>query len=385
MERRKDNKGRVLKEGESQRKDGRYQYRYTDLFGKRNTIYATTLKELRDKEDLIHRNILLKNNPTPSKIKAYDALENYIRLRENSLKPLTVKRYHEILDFLKRDQIFHKTIGDISSSDAREWALNLYSNGYLYRTINNFKGIIKPAFDLAVQDNLILRNPFDYKLSNVIPKEIRQREALTNEQYLSLLEYIKTSRYDIYLDDIVILYETGLRISEFCALTFDDLDFVNDTVTVSKQIQIKDKKRFIQSPKSDKSYRTIPLSRTAKDHFDHLIGQRRVRGLEPIVDGVTGFISLTRFNEPKIGKNIQDEFRSIIKGYNAKNKDNPLPHVTPHVLRHCYCTNLFTSGMNIAAIQYLMGHSNIDVSWKNYTHISDKFAIDEYKRAFTKN
>lgn len=51
MERRKDNKGRVLKEGESQRKDGMYQYRYTDKFGKRKYFYSKDLKELRKQEE----------------------------------------------------------------------------------------------------------------------------------------------------------------------------------------------------------------------------------------------------------------------------------------------------------------------------------------------
>ena len=55
MERRKDNKGRVLKEGESQRKDGLYQYRWTDKFGKRHTMYANDLKALRDKSFRVWR------------------------------------------------------------------------------------------------------------------------------------------------------------------------------------------------------------------------------------------------------------------------------------------------------------------------------------------
>ena len=52
---RKDKKGRVLRTGESQRKDLTYQYRYQDVTGKRRTVYAPTLEELRAKEDEINK------------------------------------------------------------------------------------------------------------------------------------------------------------------------------------------------------------------------------------------------------------------------------------------------------------------------------------------
>lgn len=57
MANRKDQKGRVLKAGENQRKDGRYQYRYTGHNGKRYTVYAPNLKELRKKEEEIQQNL----------------------------------------------------------------------------------------------------------------------------------------------------------------------------------------------------------------------------------------------------------------------------------------------------------------------------------------
>lgn len=385
MERRKDSKGRVLKEGESQRKDGRYQFRWTDRFGNRQIVYATDLKELREKETKIRKQIDFGINFSLTKSIAYDVVERYIKIREPSLKTLTVTQYYVMLGIIKKQALFNKRVCDITSSEAKEWAVQMHEDGYAFSTISNFKSVIGPAFDLACQDDYISKNPFNYDLDFVIQKYFPEKRIITKAQYLSLLEYIEMSRYDVHLDDIVILYETGLRIGEFCALTFDDIDFINDTISINKQIQLKGRTRFIQSPKSGNGNRIIPLSQTAKRHLGHLIGQRKRRGQEPVVDGVTGFISLTRDGQPKIGKNIQDEVRNIMKGYNKLHKDNPLPNVTPHTFRHCFCTNLVQAGLSPTAIQYLMGHSSVRTSLENYTHTDKDFAISEFRKTFTKN
>ena len=82
MPRRTDNKGRALKTGESQRKDLLYQYRYTDNLGKRQTVYASTLQELRQKEAEIDTYMKSGINYASGNVTVVELLERYIALRE---------------------------------------------------------------------------------------------------------------------------------------------------------------------------------------------------------------------------------------------------------------------------------------------------------------
>ena len=93
VERRKDNKGKILKDGETQRKDGRYQYRYIDTFGKRRAIYGKTLKELREKEEQILKDTLNRTDYLAAKITVNELIERYLHLKSH-LKPDTVISYN---------------------------------------------------------------------------------------------------------------------------------------------------------------------------------------------------------------------------------------------------------------------------------------------------
>ena len=81
-ERRKDNKNRVLKEGESQRQNGTYMYRYTDVRGKRTCVYAKTLEELRAKEQKIQRELLDGIDYAAGEITVLDLLKRYIAFKQ---------------------------------------------------------------------------------------------------------------------------------------------------------------------------------------------------------------------------------------------------------------------------------------------------------------
>ena len=113
----------------------------------------------------------------------------------------------------------------------------LYDKGYCYGTINNYKGILRPAFELACDDKILSRNPFSFQLSKVVPKENKTKTILSNEQFSSLVDFCKK---DIYLsqhvDELIILYETGLRVSEFCGLTVSDIDLEQGIVNVNHQL-----------------------------------------------------------------------------------------------------------------------------------------------------
>lgn len=90
---------------------------------------------------------------------------------------------------------------------------------------------------------------------------------------------------------------------------------------------------------------------------------------EMMVDGYGGFILLDKNNRPKVALHIENEMRWGMKKYKKLHPDKPLPHITPHVFRHTFCTRLANSGMDVKRLQYLMGHSDVGVTMNVYTHI----------------
>lgn len=131
---RKDNKGRVLKTGESQRKDLIYQYRYTDCRGKRQTIYAPTLQELRQKEKEIQKQVDDGIDYEAGQITVIDLLEKYISLKKG-VRYNTQVGYQFVLNLVKKEDFGYRKISTIKVSDAKQWFAKLQKDGRGYSTI----------------------------------------------------------------------------------------------------------------------------------------------------------------------------------------------------------------------------------------------------------
>ena len=224
-EKRKDNKGRVLKTGESQRKDLIYQYRYMDTHGKRQTIYSSDLKELREKEKVIQKQLDDGIDYAAGEVTVIALLERYISLKQG-VRYNTKVGYNFVLNLIKKEDFGYRQIRDIKVSDAQQWIMKLHNDGKGYSTITSVRGVVKPAFQMAYNEDIIRRNPFDFKLVDVVPNDSQKRIAMTEEQRELWMGFIREDKtYCKYYDEFVVLLGTGIRVSEFCGLTKNDLDF----------------------------------------------------------------------------------------------------------------------------------------------------------------
>ena len=165
-QKRKDNKGRVLKTGEGQRKDLIYQYRYTDIRGKRQTIYAPDLKTLREKEQEIHWYMGDGIDYTSGEITVLQLVERYVSLKRG-VRYNTKVGYNFVLNLIKKDDFGYRRIRDIRVSDAKQWMLKLHEEGKGYSTLTSVRGVVKPAFQMAYNEDMLRRNPFDFKLTEM--------------------------------------------------------------------------------------------------------------------------------------------------------------------------------------------------------------------------
>ncbi len=375
---RKDNKGRVLKTGESQRKDLIYQYRYTDCWGKRQTIYASTLQELRQKEKEIQKQADDGIDYGAGQITVIQLLEKYISLKKG-VRYNTQVGYQFVLNLVKKEDFGYRKISTIKVSDAKQWFAKLQKDGRGYSTITSVRGVIKPAFQMAYDEDAVRKNPFVFKLADAVVNDSVSRVALTEEQLNIWMDFIKNdSTYSKYYDEFVVLLETGMRVSEFCGLTRKDLDFENRRIRVDHQlVRERGGTYYVEDTKTACGCRFLPMTESVYDSLKRILANRPKVKSEPMVDGHTGFIMLDKNGNPKVALHIENEIRWAMKKYKKLHPDKPLPHITPHVFRHTFCTNYANSGMDIKNLQYLMGHSDAGVTLNVYTHASYAHAAEQ--------
>ena len=392
-EKRRDSKGRILHTGESQRTDGKYLYKYVDAFGNTKYVYAWRLTptdvtpkgkrhdiSLREKEEQIKKDLLDGIDSTGKKMTLCQLYAKQNTQRAN-VKKSTQKQREQLMRLLKEDKLGARSIETIKPSDAKEWPLRMKENGFSYNTVNNHKRSLKASFYIAIQDDYVRKNPFDFKLNEVIEDDTKGKVALTEKQEQALLSFIKTDNvYHKYYDDVLILLKTGLRISELCGLTVKDIDFKNEIVHIDHQLlKSKEQGYYIETPKTKSGIRQVPLSEETIKAFQRVIKSRpKTKPIE--VDGHSDFVFVNHKGKPKVAIDYSSLFVRMVKKYNKHHKENPLPHITPHILRHTFCTKMAHRNMNPKDLQYIMGHSNISITMDWYAHSSIESAKTEIKR-----
>lgn len=379
--RRRDLKGTLLKPGERQRSDGRYEYRYSDFNGERHSVYAQTLKELREEEEKIEAAIKTDEDYAGGKINTLQLVERYIAVRQG-VRYNTKVGFNFVKNLISKEDFAYRMIRDIKVSDAKLWFIKLHKNGKGYSTLTSVRGVLKPAFDMAYEEEIIHKNPFDFKITTVVPNNSKRRIALTNEQLGIWMTFIKNDKtYSKYYDEFVVLLETGMRVSELCGLTFKDVDFDERRVRVDHQlIRERGGKYYVEETKTDSGKRYIPMTDEAYKAFKNIVARRPKLKVEPIIDGYSGFLLIDKKLKPKIALHIENELRWAKDKYEKLYPNKPLPNITPHVFRHTFCTNMAKSGLDVKSLQYLMGHSDVGVTMNVYTHANYESALVQFKK-----
>ena len=392
-EKRRDSKGRLLKSGESQRPDGRYAYKYIDTFGNPKFVYSWKLVptdkipagkrpdlSLREKVRQIQQDIADGIDPIGKKMTVCQLYAKYIRQRGN-VKRGTKKSREQLMKLLSDDKLGAASIDSVKLSDAKEWALRMQEQGVAYNTICNSKRSLKAIFYMAIQDDCIRKNPFDFPINDVINDDTEPKVPLTPAQEEELLKFMQDDPvYAKYYDEVVILLETGLRISELCGLTETDLNFEKRFVNVDHQLlRSTEDGYYIETPKTDSGFRQVPMSAAAYEAFQRVLQNRRgAKAIE--VDGYSNFLFLNRDGLPKVAVNYDAMFKCLAKKFNKCHKEPLPPVMTPHTMRHTFCTRMANAGMNPKALQYIMGHANIVMTLNYYAHATFNSAQAEMER-----
>ena len=340
---RQDSKRRVLRPGESVRADGKYQYKY-HIDGKPHFVYSWKL-EPTDKlpkgkkpclslRELEKPDLDMLVNIVDGQMTVCELVDLYLKTK-TGVRQSTKQGYVTVQRLLAKEAFGKKTIRSVKTSDAKVFLIKLQQeDGKSYSSIHTIRGVLHPAFQMAVDDDILVKNSFGFQLAGVLVNDAVTRDAISKDQMRKFLKFVHDDvGYCKYYEVVYILFHTGMRISEFCGLTLKNIDLENRT-----------------APKVEKS-----------------------------IDGCSGFLFYDDNGMPLVAMHWQHRFNHMVGRYSDIYRVQ-MPNITPHVCRHTYCSNMAKSGMNPKMLQYLMEHSDISVTMNVYTHIGFDDAEEELKR-----
>lgn len=382
MANRKDSKGRVLKAGESQRKDLTYEYKYKDRDGKRKSVYAKDLKSLREKEKEIQKTLERGVSLDANKVLFGDLVDEYAFFKHYENEGSRVA-FIKAVKRIKSHKISQEKISNITKADAKAFLMELNIT-YSDSVVKKEYSVCKNVFEYAIDKELVMRNPFNFSLTSILRGKKKITTAFTEQEFSSLIEEMKESKfYSYYVPHFIFLKETGLRISEFLGLTLKDIDWENRMISVNQQIQRSQTTRRIYfcGLKTKSSKAKIPLSSLAEDALKQLVENCKTPVIlmdENEKQSRGGFFIVTKRGHLSDSQVWRQIFKEIENWYNENHPDISIK-IHPHKFRHTTATTLLRKGLSVASTQRMLRHANPDVTLKIYTHLSEEDLKNEFR------
>lgn len=385
IERRKDNKNRVLKEGEYQRTCGTYEYKWRDKRGNRHSVSAVTLEELREKEIDVLRDVLDGIKADKNNLTINDLYNSWIQLKRG-LKDNTFSNYkYMYTQFVEPDFGKNKLV-DLKRSDVRGYYNYLAEERHIQvNTIDSIHTVLHQVLELGVEDDYLRYNPSDNALKELKKArnfETKRRRALTvPEQELFESFLSKQGQYHRWYPIFIIMLYTGMRVGEITGLRWCDIDLEDETISVNHTLVYYDKRDeerctfSINTTKTKAGDRTIPMLPKVKDAFIMEKEYQVECGLKSkaVVDGYRDFIFVNRFGNVQHQGTLNKALRRIIRdcNYDVLDRDHSedvtiLPKFSNHSLRHTFTTRMCEAGVNIKAMQSILGHADAETTLDIY-------------------
>lgn len=398
--RRKDDKNRVLKKYESVRKNGGYEYKYPIGNGKRRSIYADTLEELRQLEKTIQKDVVdgikLDNNMTVN-----DVYEKWCKVKRG-LRDSTFHNYKYMYDMFVYQDFGRRKIADIRRSDVRAYYNHLNEDkGLALTTLDNIHTVLHQVLELAVEDNYIRANPADKALQELKRSSKKGRKckeesarALTVPEMNLFEEFLRTDpRYETWQPIYTIMLWTGMRVGEFTGLQWDDVDFEKNLIHVQRTLVYFDQggarrcSYAINETKTINGNRFIPMLPQVRESFFKLKELYELADIKSTmeVDGLSDFVFLNRFGKPYNQSSLNRGLGRIMRDCNFKQMDSGkpdplmLPPLSNHWLRHTFVTRCVEAGLPVKAVQMVAGHADIETTMDIYANCTPDYVTKEMR------
>ena len=382
---RRDKKGRILQTGERQRSDGMFEFRITKA-GKRYSAYGHSLPEMRENKEKLLMHLEVGIDIDKQRIALNDFADTYLAMKEKTVAKSTYSTMKYMYDKYVREDIGIHAIADIKRSHVKNFYLSLMvGKGLSISTIARIDCFLTPIFEMALNDDVILRNPGRgvcteiKRETHAKPKEVN---VPTPEEEKRLMDYIRENPfYSCTMKNLIItICGTGMRVGEATALTWDCVDLTNGIIKVNKSVAyVRDNLgragQMIKEPKTEAGKRSIPMIKAVREALEEeLEYQGKEKPEQPVIDGVTGFCFLSSHNRPYTREAVWAQIRRMTMDYNQQldNKRDRIKYFSTHALRHTFATALCQSTDDLKAIQEIMGHSDASMTLTIYAKATEE-------------
>lgn len=384
---RRDSNGKILKNGELQRKNGTYQYVYYQD-KKRHDVYAKTLAELREKEKSIQQDLKDGIDIESGKMTLNKCFADRMERRKHKLRESTLANYKSMYAYnVEESELGQMEISAIRPKDIEEFYIHCTTRKepkpLTYNTVKLLHNLIFQTLGDAVRNRYIRINPAA-ECMDVLENHTKKKETLTSEQFNSVIEFCRSNNYDIHIPYLIIAVETGCRVGELCGLTWNDINNDTGILQIKRQLQYKNFDGSgctfrIAIPKTDAGKRSIVLTPRALEAFHDLHLRQMKYGIHcnTEIDGISGFCFLSSNGQPLATNAVNSFLYNIQNAYNKANPENPIPHISSHILRHTSATLLSESNAPLSAIQGRLGHASAQITANVYDHSNEDL---EYQR-----
>lgn len=389
----KDLKGKELGKGLGQRKDKYYyaKYSYHGKKGQQSFHTLVEAKNWRQEQLYLCRHPELRTATSPDM--TVDAWFNrWLKDVVGNRAPNTLRNYRERYEHNVQPFIGSMLLRDVKPMDC-QMILNAMESDYAGSTIRQTYMTMGTFFKSAKDNGFIDRHPMDGVRYTKPVRAVDDIHFLTVAEQKQFLDAAKHSHnYAQY----ALILETGLRTGEMIGLTWDAIDWEKHTLTVNKTLEYRHKQGVWRAgpPKTESSYRTIPLTDTAYDILREIYDTREYRKESKDLSTVLTFM------DRKTGQKRKLVMRDLVfinwrTGMPAKNSsydthlyklcdDAGIERFCMHALRHTYATRAIESGMQPKVLQKLLGHASITTTMNRYVHVTDdsmKKAVAQFAKA----
>lgn len=349
-----------------------YRLRHSNL-KKPKDIYASTDKELDNKIKAIVKELDngISNNKEYLGVFFKDWLYNAHLLNK---KPSTKQRYDSIYrTYIEDSSIYTIKLKNLGPSDIQIYYKELISSGKSKAAINMLHKLIAPCIRYAYDNNRIIK---DFSRAIIIPNDdedkklnrVSEVKPFSLEEQIKFFEAIKGHDLEILF---IAALDTGLRQGEIFALNWKDIDFDNAYINVNKSyktvknIETGKYEGIVQTPKTNKSIRTVPIQEPLVNKLkQYRLSQRALKLKMGNLYKNNNHVFCNMFGNYLDSSNVLKKLKKVLK-------EMDIHDMKFHDLRHTYATRLFELGEEAKTVQELLGHANISITLDTYTHVLD--------------
>ena len=382
--------GKELGVGIVQKKNGRYEARYSDRFGNRKSISGYDLKDVKKRfNEAIYENekeINIRDN-----IKLDDWYEKWMKIyKYDSIRDNTKRHYTQVYKKHISPYLGNYYIKDITQLQIRELLKNLSRQGYQYETKNKVRILLLDMFNKAIIDEFVKRNPA--KGITIKRNEETDIQVLSIEDQAAFFDCCKGTFYDNLFN---VAISTGMRIGELAALRWNDIDFENNVIHVVRTLVYQKyeedncKTFHFELPKTKTSLRDIPINKQCKTALQKQYLQKNVvKNKAPkekkVDEQFQDLLFTTKFNTPLNSQIVCDAIDRIVKEINlTRDVTDEMEVFSAHCFRHTFATRCFEAGIQPKTVQTYLGHATLQMTMDLYTSVLEEHKMSEMNKLET--